>query len=181
MNGTAAIRSEKRRRALRELASWTGTLLLAVVIALPVRAFAFEMIRVDGRSMQDTLQDGEIMLVTKFDYLWGEPERFDVVVCRYPNRKENFVKRVVGLPGDTVSISDGLLTVNGTTYPEAYITRRPNYALAETRVPEGEYFVLGDNRANSNDSHIIGTLRRDQIRGRVRAILFPFDGIRGVE
>lgn len=170
-----------QKRVLREAASWVGTLLLAVVIALPIRAYGFELMAVDGASMQNTLQNKEIMLVTKLDYLMAEPNRFDVVICRYPNRTENFVKRIVGLPGDVLSVTDSLLTVNGVTYPEEYITYRPNYTLPETVVPDGCYFVLGDHRSNSNDSHVIGPLTRAQIAGHVRTVLYPFTAIRGID
>ncbi|MDD3336438.1 MAG: signal peptidase I [Eubacteriales bacterium] len=180
MNATEKAR-RTRRDFFKEVGSWISALLLAVVIALPIKAYGFELIRVDGSSMEDTLQNQEIMFVTKFDYLWQEPMRFDVVICGYPNRTENFVKRIVGLPGDRLSIADGRLTVNGVTYPEEYLTYRPNYTLPEITVPENEYYVLGDHRSNSNDSHIIGPLPRALIRGRVRAVLYPFSTARCLE
>ena len=180
MNKTAETKPA-RKSVKKEILSWALTLLAAVAIALPIRAFVFEPIRVDGRSMQDTLQDGELMLVTKYEYLFGDPERFDVIVCRYPNRKERFVKRIVGLPGDTLSIADGLLSVNGVTYPEDYLTYRPDYELAEYTVPEDSYFVLGDHRNNSNDSHLIGPITREQIIGHTRCVVFPFSAMRGIE
>ena len=121
-------KEEKKKKTVgREILEWVLTILAAVMIALPVRAFVFELVRVDGESMNDTLADREIMFVTKFDYAstwlslpWqdeetkekaarittgGNPQRFDVVICRYPGRGDtNFVKRVVGLPGDTVEL-----------------------------------------------------------------------------
>ncbi|MBO4471138.1 MAG: signal peptidase I, partial [Clostridia bacterium] len=120
----------KKKSTAREILEWILTIIAAVAIALPIRAFAFEMVRVDGKSMNGTLSDGEVMFVSKFDYAstwlslpwWddkgkegavrittgGGPQRFDVVVCRYPGRGDtNFVKRVVGLPGDTVEIREG--------------------------------------------------------------------------
>ena len=135
---------KEKKTVGQEIISWVSTILVAVVAALLIRSFVFEPVRVDGHSMDDTLADGEIMLVTKFDYsttwlslFWqsdeqkeqaprltfgGNPSRFDVVICRYPDRGDtNFVKRVIGLPGDTLSLTDGYLTVNGEAYPEAYI------------------------------------------------------------
>lgn len=165
----------------REALSWALTLAAAILIALLIRTAVAEPIAVKGYSMLETLDSQEIMLVTKFDYLLGEPERFDVVVCRYPNRTERFVKRIVGLPGDEISISDGVLTVNGVAYPEDYLTYRPNYTLPTQVIPQGHYFVLGDNRSNSTDSHVIGTLTRAQIIGHVRAVVFPFDSWRTIE
>jgi len=140
----------------------------------------FEPFVVKGDSMNNTLVNAEVMFTTKFDYLLGEPRRFDVVICRYPNRDDNFVKRVVGVPGDTVAVRDGFLYVNGELQEEPYITHRPNYTMAEYTVQDGEYFVLGDNRSSSNDSHLIGPLKREQIVSHVRAVFFPFGSIRGV-
>lgn len=166
----------------RELLEWVGTLAVAVVIALVVRTFIFEPVKVDGNSMADTLHNGEIMFVTKWEYHTGDPERFDVVICHYPDRgNTNFVKRVVGLPGDTVAVLDGYLYVNGEKYEEEYLTHRPDYNLAPYVVPEGEYFVLGDNRSNSNDSHRIGPIDREMIVGHVRSVFFPFDSWRAID
>ena len=151
------------------------TIAAAVLIAFVIRTFLFEPVRVDGGSMLETLQDGEIMFVTKYDYLTSGPERFDVVICHYPNRgSTNFVKRVVGLPGDTVEIRGGYLYVNGERYEEDYIEHRPYADFAAYTVPEGYYFVMGDNRANSHDSRAddVGPIARDQIVGpcAVRAV-----------
>lgn len=164
----------------KELLEWIVSIGAALLIALVVRNFIFEPVRVAGNSMAETLHNGEIMIATKFDYLLGDPSRFDIIICKYPKRSETFVKRIVGLPGDTISIQDGLLTVNGKLYPESYITYRPNYTIEEYTVPEGEYYVLGDNRSNSNDSHIIGTITREQVIGHVRFVVFPFSNIRNV-
>ena len=198
----------KKKSTAREILEWILTIVAAVAIALPIRAFAFEMVRVDGKSMNGTLSDGEVMFVSKFDYAstwlslpwWddkgkegavrittgGGPQRFDVVVCRYPGRGDtNFVKRVVGLPGDTVEIREGYLYVNGEKYDEPYIL--DEYRSGSGRsygpytVPEGEYFVMGDHRNNSNDSRSQGSLPRNMIIGHARTVLYPFNGIRGIE
>lgn len=183
-------KKEKEKKTFwQELLEWVVTIVAALAIALVVRTFLFELVRVDGRSMNDTLQDGEIMFVTKAEYttMWldigdkeifripigGDPERFDVVICHYPGRGgTNFVKRVVGLPGDTVEIRDGYLYVNGVKYEEDYLTHRPNYSMSAYTVPENMFFVLGDNRSNSNDSHIIGPIPREMIVGHVRVVLW---------
>lgn len=176
---------KKPKKSLqREILEWVLTILAALAIAFVIRTFLFEPVRVDGGSMLETLQNGEIMLVTKYDYLFSDPERFDVVICHYPGRgNTNFVKRVVGLPGDTVAITDGILYVNGEAYPEAYIEHRSWYDFPAYTVPEGSYFVMGDNRANSHDSRAgdVGPLTRDQIVGHVRSVLFPFNAWRTVE
>ena len=198
----------KKKTIGREILEWILTIVAAVAIALPLRAFAFEMVRVEGSSMNGPLSSGEIMFVTKFDYAstwlslpwWddkgkeaasrittgGDPKRFDVVVCRYPGRGDtNFVKRVVGLPGDTVELRQGYLYVNGERYEEPYILDEyrggslNNFGPYE--VPEGEFFVMGDHRNNSNDSRSQGSLPRNMIIGHARTVLYPFSGIRGIE
>ena len=173
---------KEKKTLAQELREWAVTLLVAIVIALVVRTFLFEPVRVDGSSMSATLANGEVMFVTKPEYLMGDPQRFDVVICHYPNRgNTNFVKRVVGLPGDTVEIKEGYLYVNGEKYEESYITHRPDYQLSAYTVPEGQYFLLGDNRSNSNDSHIIGPIDRDMIKGHVRSVFWPLSAWRNIE
>ncbi|MBR5344615.1 MAG: signal peptidase I [Clostridia bacterium] len=147
-------KKEKPKRPLwQEILSWVWPLLGALAIALVVRTLLFEPVKVDGSSMLDTLNNGEIMFVDKTGYssfwvtwpwgsneakeasekwtFFGNPERFDPVVCRYPDRgTTNFVKRVVGLPGDTVEVKDGYLYVNGEKYDEPYVS--DNYRAGET-------------------------------------------------
>ena len=160
----------------RELLEWVGVLAAAVVIAFVVRTFLFEFVRVDGSSMYPTLRDGEFMFVSKWEYtLGGDPELFDVVICRYPNRgNTNFVKRVVGLPGDTVEIKSGFLIVNGVIYPEKYLSERTVSNFGPYTVPEGQYLLFGDNRNNSNDSRnpAVGALDRDMITGHVLGVMW---------
>ena len=204
-------KEKKQKSLLRNIIEWVATILAALLIALVIRSFVFELVRVDGHSMDNTLADGEIMLVTKYDYssTWlclpwqddtakesaarwtfgGNPERFDIVICRYPGRGDtNFVKRVVGLPGDVVEIREGYLYVNGEKYEEAYIDDdyrirggSDGYSFGPRTVPEGEFFVMGDHRNNSNDSRALGSISRNMIVGHVRHVLYPFDSWRGVE
>ncbi len=204
-------KQKAKKTPAREILEWVLTFITALVIALPLRAFAFELVRVDGSSMDQTLADGEIMYVSKYDYgsFWlslpwqddaakaaatrwnvgGEPERFDVVICRYPGRGDtNFVKRVVGIPGDTVELRGGYLYVNGERYEESYIAdeyRIPGgsngWSTRPYTVPEGEYFVMGDHRNNSNDSRSVGTIARDMIMGHARSVLWPLQSRRNIE
>jgi signal peptidase I len=180
---TPEAQGEKKKKTLgREIFEWVMVVVVAVAAALLIRTFIFEPVRVDGESMINTLQDGEYMIVTKYDYWLGDPERFDVVICNYPNRGlTNFVKRLVGLPGDVVAVEDGVLYLNGEAVDEPYIDYPPYYTLQAYTVPEGHYFVLGDNRASSNDSHSVGPLERGQIKGHVRLVAWPFADFRTVE
>lgn len=146
----------------------------AILIVLLINAYLFQFILVSGSSMAETLHSGDVLLVSKLEYVLGEPARFDIVICKYPKRRDRFVKRVVGLPGERISVLDGVLYVNGKAYAEEYIQHRPNYTIQDYMVPDGHYFVLGDNRSNSNDSHSIGPIARGAIVGKARAVLFPF-------
>lgn len=200
-------KAKEKKTVGQEILSWVLTIVVAVVAALLIRSFLFEPVRVDGHSMDDTLADGEIMFVSKFDYsstwlsffwqndeakekapritLGGDPKRFDVVICRYPGRGDtNFVKRVVGLPGDTIELKEGYLYVNGERYEEPYINDEYRTGRLNTfgpyTVPEGKFFVMGDHRNNSNDSRSQGPIDRNMIVGHVRQVLFPFNQWRGV-
>ncbi len=174
----------------KEIISWVLTIGVAVVAAFVIRTFIFEPIRVDGSSMCDTLQDGEVMLVTKPEYLLGDPQFGDVVICKYPGRTENFVKRVMGLPGDEIAIINNVVYRNGEALDEPYLTPQRNdngFSMEPFKLGDGEYFVMGDNRDNSHDSRNYydfrtpSALTRDMIIGRVRCVVFPFSNIRGIE
>ncbi|MDD3213774.1 MAG: signal peptidase I [Eubacteriales bacterium] len=183
-------KEKKKKKVKKEILSWILTLGSAVVIALLIRTFLFEPIRVDGQSMCDTLQDKEIMFVTKPEYIFGEPQRGDVVICKYPGRTENFVKRLMGVPGDTLEIRDNVVYLNGEALDEPYLTPTRNddgFSMDAITLEDGQYFVMGDNRDNSHDCrNYYGygkptTLSRSQIIGHVRCVLFPFSDIRGIE
>lgn len=187
---TEDAKDKKPTNWKKELLSWILTFVVAVAIALPVRAFIFEPIRVDGESMCDTLQDGEVMIVTKPEYLFGDPQRGDVIICKYPERKENFVKRVMGVPGDVISIDSNVVYRNGEALDEPYLTPSRNdngFSMAPFELGEDEYFVMGDNRDNSHDSRNYyswtrpAAITRDMIVGHVRWVVFPFGNLRGIE
>ena len=167
---------KKKKSAKQEALEWGITLAVAIVIAIVVRLFIAEPVSVDGNSMYPTLKHGEIMIVNKWSYRFsGDPERFDVVICHFPNRgNTNFVKRIIGLPGDTVEVKDGYLIVNGVIYAEKFLHERPVENFGPYTVPEGQYFVMGDNRNNSNDSRRgeVGPLDREFIIGKVSAVLW---------
>lgn len=191
----------------REILEWILTLLAAVAAALTLRAFVFELVRVKGRSMEDTLANGEIIFVSKYEYasIWlslpwqgraarekarkittgGSPRRFDVVICRYPGRgRANFIKRVAGLPGETVELREGTLYIDGARVDDPWINdayrRGGRNSFGPLTVPDGSFFVLGDHRNSSNDSRSVGALPRNMIVGRARAVLFPFRQIRRI-
>lgn len=148
------------------------TIVLAVVLFVGINAVSAR-VRVDGTSMVPTLQDGEFVLVNKLSYKFDDVARGDIIVFHFPvNPEEDLIKRVIGLPGDTVSVQDGQVYVNGTMLNETYIAAAPTYT-SEWQVPEENYFVLGDNRNNSSDSHSWGLLPAEKIVGKAVVIYWP--------
>ena len=148
------------------------TLVLAVVLYFGINAISAR-VRVDGFSMRPTLQDGEYILVNKLAYKFSEPKRGDIIVFIFPvNPAEDLIKRIIGVPGDTVAVQDGVLTVNGAVVDEPYISAPPAYN-GSWQVPEGNLFVLGDNRNDSRDSHQWGLLPVENVIGRSVLIYWP--------
>ena len=158
--------------------------LIALLIVLPVRWFIAQPFIVSGASMEDTFHSGEYLIVDQLSYHLGEPEAGDVIIFRYPrNPSTFFIKRIIGVPGDTVSIEGNVVTISNDTYPDGYVLDEPyiadmapNTFLTET-LGEREYFVMGDNRDKSSDSRVWGVLQRENIIGRAYLRLFPFDEI----
>lgn len=148
------------------------TLILAVVLYFGINAISVR-VRVDGFSMNPTLQDGEYILVNRLAYKIGQPERGDIVVFSFPmDPKQDLIKRVIGLPGETVSVQEGKVLVNSVPLEEPYIAAKPNYD-GTWQVPEGQLFVLGDNRNESKDSHEWGLLPMENVVGRAILIYWP--------
>ena len=148
------------------------TLVLSVLLFLGINAISAR-IRVDGSSMEPSLHTGEFVIVNRLAYRFGEPELGDVVVFHYPGDPEQeYIKRVIGLPGDSIRIMSGVVSVNGTSLNEPYIAARPRYNGTWT-VPEGHLFVLGDNRNNSSDSHNFGPIPEENVIGEAFFIYWP--------
>ena len=148
------------------------TLVLAVVLYFGINAVSAR-VRVDGFSMRPTLQDGEYILVNKLAYKFSEPKRGDIIVFVFPvNPEEDLIKRIIGIPGDTVTVQNGVLSVNGAVVDEPYINAPPAYN-GTWEVPEGSLFVLGDNRNDSRDSHQWGLLPKENVIGRSILIYWP--------
>ena len=182
-NKKAKEKQEEPKKSLkREIFEWVMVFVAAAAMAFVVRTFIFEPVRVDGSSMLNTLTDSEFMIATKFDYLFGDPERFDIVICNYPNTSDGMyrVKRVIGMPGETMELRAGELYINGQHMEQNFDMTENETYFGPYTVPEGHYFVLGDNRNNSKDSRsvMVGPLSRDEIKGHVRAVVFPFSKMR---
>jgi signal peptidase I len=151
------------------------TLGLAAVIYLLLQT-AIQSSIVNNVSMQPTLIDGQRLIVVKAWYLFSDPDRGDIIVIRPPIAPdEEWVKRVIGLPGDTIEVFDNRVYVNGVALYEPYLKEQPHYTFSSFTVPEDNYFVLGDNRNNSTDSHYGWTVPREEIIGKAWLRFWPFD------
>ena len=153
--------------------------IIALVIVLPIRIFIAQPFIVSGASMEDTFHNNEYLIVDQLSYRFEDPTRGDVVVFRYPRDPSKFfIKRVIGLPGDTITIEGGAITITNNEHPdgilldEPYLYTPPDSYVTET-LGTGEYFVMGDNRGASSDSRVWGTLTEDKIIGRAFLRLFP--------
>lgn len=157
-------------------------LLTLMAVAIFIRTFIFEPVQCIGISMYPTLVGGEGMFTEKLTYTVSAPQRDDIIICRYPYHTEKCVKRVIAVPGDRISISDGAIYLNGekldeSAYWDGYIE---NSEMPEVTVPERSLFVVGDNRNHSGDSRHVGFIPYCQVKGKVRAVMTPFSQARWI-
>ncbi|WP_226578713.1 signal peptidase I [Halobacillus litoralis] len=172
---------------------WIKAFAIAAVLAIIVRVFLFAPVVVEGPSMLTTLHSGDHLIVSKLHYSLGSPDRFDVVVFHATERKD-YIKRIIGLPGDHIAYENDQLYVNGKQVDEPFLEGRKNQ-LPEDEiltegftiedlpggyevVPEGQVLVLGDNRNNSTDSRMLGMISEDQMVGKAVLAYWPLDRIR---
>ena len=170
--------SSPRREAAK---SWAKTLALTVTLSLLLRAAIVEAFMVPTGSMRPTIQEGDRLLGTKFQYWFRAPRPQEIVVFRAPEGAKSamtpdvkrLVKRVVAVEGDVIEISAGIVRVNGVALLEPYIAAPPHYSFSLITVPEGNVFVLGDNRNQSLDSHLWGFLPESELVAHVVALYWP--------
>lgn len=187
---------ERVKKEKNELWEWSKALLIAFGIAAIIRFFLFTPIVVDGESMMPTLKNGDRMVVNKIGYMVGEPERFDIVVFHAPEQK-NYIKRVIGLPGDYVEYKNDQLYVNGKQLAEPYLDKYkseitegsltddftiediPGFKdiAKKDKIPEGYIFVMGDNRRYSKDGRHIGLVKIDEVIGNTNIVFWPFEEV----
>lgn len=182
---------ENTKKEKNETFEWIKILLIAFAIAAVIRFFLFTPIVVDGESMMPTLENGDRMFVDKIGYKIGDPERFDIVVFHAPEKKD-YIKRVIGLPGDTLEYKNDQLYINGKAYDEPYLdkykaqinegTLTEDFTLQDIDpklkvIPEGYVFVMGDNRRFSKDSRHIGIVPIEKIIGHASIRFWPLKDI----
>ena len=171
----------KERSILGELLSWLIYIVIVVILSLGIITFIGQRTKVSGHSMETTLSDGDNLIVDKNRYPFRDPERFEIIVFPFQYEEHTYyIKRIIGLPGETVQVIDGYVYINGEVLDENYgleVMDDPGIAAEPITLGEDEYFVLGDNRNHSSDSRdpSVGVLHRDDIMGRAWIRIWPFD------
>jgi len=192
-------RAQAPSRAAGELMEWIKALAIAGILVFLVRWFLVSPFIVDGSSMLPNFRDGERIIVNKIIYDFREPRRGEVIVFHVPSEGRDFIKRVIAVPGDTVSVFEDTVTINGQPIEEPYLKEAyeaahaagrkynpddsdtshfPNSRYPDGKVPEGMLFVLGDNRADSEDSRMIGFVPMKDVVGRADLVFWPLKDIR---
>ncbi len=171
--GVLAADQRSANRASGIMRELVETIVLTLVIFFLVRT-VIQNYRIDGISMEPNFHNGQFLIINKLAYHLGEPARGDVIVFRYPrDPSRDFIKRVVGLPGDTVEVRGGRVIVNGEVIDEPYGPSPGTYDSEPVTLPADELFVMGDNRNNSSDSHIWGALPMQNVIGKAVASYWP--------
>ena len=158
-------------------------IILALIIVIPIRIFVAQPFVVSGSSMYPTFQNGDYLIVDELSYRTGDPQRYDVVVFHYPlDPSKFFIKRVIGLPGETVKILGNNITIVNKDHPEGFqipepFVKNPGDNDMTFNLKEGQYFVMGDNRSASSDSRSWGAVPRDLMSGRVLVRLLPLNDL----
>lgn len=174
----------ENNRVWKEIFGWIRDIAIAIILVLLIFNFVGQKTNVVGKSMEPTLYDGDQLVIDKLSYRFGEVERFDIVVFPY-EPKLYYIKRVIALPGEEVTIEDGTVLVDGIQIDEAFgfdIIREYGNNLPLV-VPEGEYFVMGDNRNKSSDSRYtsVGTISKDEIIGKAIVRIWPINAFGALE
>jgi len=155
----------------------TITILIALAMFIGLR-YTIEGYTVRYVCMMPNINDGDWIIVNKASYFFSDPDRGDIIVFNPPEKVNSdypFIKRVIGLPGETIEIKDGKTFINGIPLGEEYVKEAPKYTMEKKYIPMKEYFVLGDNRNNANDSHSWGTVQRDHMIGKAIITYWPID------
>ena len=163
------------------LNDWLVSIIVAVALAFCIRTFIFEPYKVEGTSMYPTLFHQERLIVNKIIYFLEDPKRNEIVVFRYPkDESRDFIKRVIGVEGDTIEIKDGKVYLNDELLDESYILEPTRSTFPKRTIPSGHIFVMGDNRNNSEDSRFrgVGFLPLDMVKGKAMMVFWPLDSMK---
>ncbi|ADU74926.1 MAG TPA: signal peptidase I [Hungateiclostridium thermocellum] len=173
---TAGNGNSKKQKVFKEIVSWSLCLLGAFIIALLLTKYVIVNAYVPTGSMENTIMPGDRIIASRIHYYFSEPKRGDIVVFRYPDNEEVlYVKRIIGLPNETVEIKDGNVYINGKLLEEPYIKEKAYGDFGPYEVPEGCYFMLGDNRNGSTDSRRWTNkyVKKEKILGKALFKYFP--------
>jgi signal peptidase I len=174
------VEPAQRSYAHGHLGLWMRDILISVAASFLIITFLYQPVRVEGTSMQPELRDQDRLFINKFAYHFESISRGDVVVFHYPrDPSKSYIKRIIALPGDTLSVDEGHVYVNGRRIAESYVPRRYQDArsVPETVIPPGDYFVMGDHRSISSDSRDFGPVNRDLIYGKAAFVYWPADNM----
>ena len=153
--------------------------LVIIIAIIVIRTFIITPVRVSGSSMYPTLKNGEIMILNKLDYKLNEIKRYDIVVVNSGENK--IIKRIIGLPGETLKYENNTLYIDGKEMKEPYLQEETeDFNITELnyeKIPKDCYFVIGDNRDNSKDSRIIGCVKKEEIEGTASLVIYPFNKV----
>lgn len=179
------ISTEEKSNFWKSFAENAKIIIIALIFAFLIRSFIAEPRYIPSDSMLPTLEQGDRLVVEKVSYRFHSPHRSDIIVFQPPiqlqlqgyQKDQAFIKRVIGTSGETVAVKDGVVYINNQPLEENYTLKPPNYNLLPIKVPPNQLFVMGDNRNNSNDSHVWGFLPKDNIIGRAIFRFLPFSRI----
>lgn len=166
-------RKKKEKSALREMLE---VVIVALALAFLIKTFVVGNFWIPSESMVPTIEVNDKVIVTNFSYWFAEPERGDVIVFRFPHDpKKDYIKRCIGLPGETIQFKDSKLYINGELVEEPYLPEGLEFEdYGPVQVPEGQYFMCGDNRNHSSDSRVWGFVEKKLIIGKAQVIYWPF-------
>ena len=177
--------SSKTKEVLAFIWETAKIIIVSLAIIIPIRYYLVQPFFVKGASMEENFQDGDYLLIDEISYRLGEPKRGDVVVFRYPqNQSQFFIKRIIGLPGETVEIKNNTVRIYNGEFPEGFVVKEDYLSSSQetlgnllVKLSEKEYYVLGDNRTHSSDSRAWGAVDKSLITGKAFLRLYPLSNI----
>lgn len=177
------VNKKEKNKAFKIFIDYIKIVIIAILISFGIKTFVFTSTIVDGRSMNPTINNGDRLIVNKIFFMKKNITRGDVIDFYVPSAKKYYLKRVIGIEGDTVEIIKNRVYLNGEMLEENYVSTNvtePHNEITKWVVPEGHVFVLGDNRSNSRDGRDLGTIPRSDIVGKILLRYYPFNNFGGV-